>query len=84
MRFVDDGHWEHQNDEVRGDRETRIGIPVLGNTNACSMNRFVPSTRYRRTLKDRREERGDHVAQDDPQHGIAHDPKRPLNKNSKV
>lgn len=84
MRLVDDGHWEHQNDEVRGDREASIGVPVFGNADACSMYRFVPSTRYRRTLKDRREESRNHVTQDDPQHCVAHNPKRPLNENSEI
>lgn len=84
MRFVDYRHWEHQNDEVRSDREASIGIPVLGDTDACSRNRFVPSSRYRRTLKDGREESGDHVTQDNPQHGIAHNPKGLLDKDSEI
>jgi hypothetical protein len=84
LRRKDGMHRQQQDQDIRGDREARIGIPVHGDADTRPWDRLVPGSCDWRALPDGRRSGGDHVRQDDAQQDVAQDAKVALYEDAEV
>lgn len=77
-------HGQQQDQDIRRDREARIGVPVLGQVNTRWVDRLVPRTADGVALPDGGRGGGDHVREDDAHEGVAAGAKPALQEAAQV
>lgn len=77
-------HRQQQDQDVGGNRVAGIGVPVLGQTDACRFGGLVPRSANRAALKDGHKCAGNGICRDDAQQDVAADAEPPLDKDSQI